>query len=504
MIGDLRWSAWAALAAALSACVPLAGRQATARPPRKHVLAWADVRNGYQHDSVSHAVATIERLGRESGAYDTFIRTDSQLITKHPIMFAAGTGIATGETFNVRNLDYFDAIFFFGVREIELSAEQRSDLLSFVKDDGKGFVAAHAASTAFFSWPEFGEMLGGRFDEHPWGIADGTVIVDEPAFPAMRHLRPAQVFHDELYQIKNFSRHQIRVLAHLDASKLNLTKPLVHRTDGDFPAAWARTYGKGRVFYSILGHDADDWDNPAIATMYYEAVRWALGLVDGDASPSAPGRYGRSSESRGSGGSRTSLEVRRGPAQAVAGLARRHVFTPDPTRVAEAIDVVQQRAEVDRTRSRLVPSRHVGELQVPDARQQPFDRRGDVPLHDLHVVDVVLQLQVVRSDRVDDLDCLRGPAQEESRKITGVDRLDEQPDAGRLQARCGIPEILHQRVAGRGGVDVRWQDAGEAVQTVAFQRGRVCDRLIDAGLELVHAIPEAGDAALASRPVPGR
>src|SRR2546429_8639208 len=87
---------------------------------RKHVLAWADVRNGYQHDSISHAVATIDRLGRESGAYDTFIRTDSQVITKHPITFPKGTGIAAGAggDFNVHNLTYFDAIFFFGVREI--------------------------------------------------------------------------------------------------------------------------------------------------------------------------------------------------------------------------------------------------------------------------------------------------------------------------------------------------------------------------------------------------
>jgi len=274
-----------ALAAVLAAGVVLIAAPAPHAQARKRVLAWADVRNGYQHDSISHAVATIERLGRESRAYDTFIRTDSQLITKHPITFPAGTGIATGETFNVRNLDYFDAIFFFGVREIDLSAEQRADLLSFVKDDGKGFVAAHSAATAFFSWPEFGEMLGGRFDEHPWGIADGTVIVDDPAFPAMRHLPPASVFRDELYQIKDFSRDKIRVLAHLDASKLDLRMPLVHRTDGDFPAAWAKTYGKGRVFYSILGHEAEDWDNPALSSMYFEAVRWALRLVDGDATP---------------------------------------------------------------------------------------------------------------------------------------------------------------------------------------------------------------------------
>ena len=88
------------------------------------------------------------------------------------------------------------------------------------------------------------------------------------------------MFHDELYQIKDFSRDKIRVLAHLDASKLDLTQPLVHRKDGDFPAAWAKTYGKGRVFYSILGHEAEDWDNPVLQQMYFEAIRWALRQVE--------------------------------------------------------------------------------------------------------------------------------------------------------------------------------------------------------------------------------
>ena len=93
------------------------------------MLAWADVRNGYQHEVISHALATLERLGYESGAYDTFIRTDSQLITKRPITFKTGTGIATGEQFLAHNLNDFDAIFFFGVREIELTAEQRAQVV---------------------------------------------------------------------------------------------------------------------------------------------------------------------------------------------------------------------------------------------------------------------------------------------------------------------------------------------------------------------------------------
>ena len=255
------------------------------RPARRRVLAWADVRNGYQHDSISHALATIERMGRQSGFYDTFIRTDSQPVTKQPIRFVTGTGIATGESFQARNQNDFDASFFFGVREIDLAPEQRADLLSFVRDDGKGFVAAHSAITAFFSWPEFGELIGGRFDEHPWGIADATVLVEDPLFPAMRGFPPAAVLHDEHYQLKGFSRDKVRVLARLDPAALDLRRPLVHRSDGDFPVAWAKTYGRGRVFYSTLGHAAEAWDNPVVSGMYFEAVRWALGLVDGDATP---------------------------------------------------------------------------------------------------------------------------------------------------------------------------------------------------------------------------
>lgn len=273
---------WIALLTLLAWCgvVVAQGPGAPPRPDRKQVLAWADIRNGVQHDSVTRALVTIERLGRETGAFDTYIRTDSQLITKEPI---TAPGIARPVT--NKNLDYFDAIFFFGVREIDLTPAQKADLLSFVKDDGKGFVAAHTASTAFFSWREFGDMLGGRFDEHPWGITEATVLIEDPQFPAMKHFPLRAVVRDEHYQTKDFSRDKIRVLARLDPTSVDLTNPRVHRTDGDFPVAWARTYGKGRVFYSTLGHGPDNWDNPMVQTMYLEAMKWGLGLVPGDATP---------------------------------------------------------------------------------------------------------------------------------------------------------------------------------------------------------------------------
>jgi hypothetical protein len=242
----------------------------------RHVLAWADVRNGYQHESITHALSTIERLGWQSGLYDTIIRTDSQSITKSPILFRQGTGIASGEQFLARNLDYFDAIFFFGVREIDLDPQQRADLLRFVRDDGKGFVSTHAGATAFFSWPEFGDMVGSRFDEHPWGISEATVIVEDRTSPITRHLPASFPVTDEHYQLKEFSRGKVHVLARLDASKLDLTAPLVHRTDKDFVVAYSKTYGKGRVFYSTLGHPRELWDEPWLQTMYFEALKWSM------------------------------------------------------------------------------------------------------------------------------------------------------------------------------------------------------------------------------------
>jgi type 1 glutamine amidotransferase len=253
----------------------------TGRGPRirKVVLAWADTRNGIaQHDSVSHALAVIERLGYESGLYDTYIRTDSNIISKHPLT-TDGKPASGGP-----NLNNVDAIFFLGHREVPLDARQKDDLLSFVKDDGKGFVAAHTAANAFESWPEFGEMLGARYDGHPWNTAYGSIINEDTAFPATKHFPQAFNFTDEFYQAREYSRDKIRVLLRLDVSKMP-SNPEVHRTDGDFPLAWAKMYGKGRVFYSALGHASSTWDDPNVYHMYFAALQWSLGLTDADVTP---------------------------------------------------------------------------------------------------------------------------------------------------------------------------------------------------------------------------
>lgn len=243
---------------------------------RKRVLAWADTRNGQaQHESVGHALATIEHLGYESGMWDTFIRTDSNIIAKAPKK-TDGTAASGGPS-----LSNVDAIFYMGHREVPLDAAQKEELLQFVKD-GHGFVAAHVGLTSFESWPEFLEMIGARFDGHPI-TGDGVVINENPNFPATKHFPAAFNFSDEFYQPSQFSRDKIDVLLRLDV------KPGDTRAhaDGDYPLAWAKMYGKGRVFFGSFAHANATWDIRDVQQMYLEAMRWALGLTDAEPAPHA-------------------------------------------------------------------------------------------------------------------------------------------------------------------------------------------------------------------------
>jgi type 1 glutamine amidotransferase len=151
-----------------------------------------------------------------------------------------------------------------------------------VKEDGNGFVGIHAAMDTNYKWPEYGEMIGGWFDQHPWMTFNAPIVNESPDFPAVRHFPPEFVKFDEIYQPMDWSRDKVDVLLSLDASRLDYANnPRIHRQDHDFAVAWSKMYGKGRVFYSTLGHTEESWDDPDIRRMYFEAIKWVLGMIDG-------------------------------------------------------------------------------------------------------------------------------------------------------------------------------------------------------------------------------
>jgi hypothetical protein len=267
-----------ALAAVFATCfyyrTAQAQTAAPAVPPKgriAHVLVVAQTK-GWEHDSVPDAMANIYKMGHDTGLWEATLRTDTELITKKDL---GGR--------NTKNLGYFDALVFASTTgEMDLTDDQKTDMLSFVKTDGKGFVGIHAALDTNYKWPEYGEMIGGWFDQHPWMTFNAPIVVEDPNFPAVRHLPHAFVKRDEIYQAKSWSRDKVNVLLSLDSSKLDYNNnPRVHRSDRDFAVAWSKMYGNGRVFYSTLGHTKESWDDPDISKMYFEAIKWVLGMTEG-------------------------------------------------------------------------------------------------------------------------------------------------------------------------------------------------------------------------------
>ena len=251
---------------------PPGGLPPASGPLLPRVLVWADVQTGFHHDSINRAMAAIEELGRESGLWTTYLRTDSQLITRQPIV---GQGSRyTGRYINAHNLNDFDAIFFLGSGEGTLSNTQKADLLAFVREDGKGFVGGHASTIAFYDWPEYGEMLGG-FQSGEYRVEPHKLIKEDADFPGVKDF-PA-VF-PEQYQFLNdsYKANDIHVLLRLDPRDLT-PEQLARRPDGDLPVVWTRNYGKGRVYVSTFGHLDSVWDDPSVRKLYFEGIKWALG-----------------------------------------------------------------------------------------------------------------------------------------------------------------------------------------------------------------------------------
>jgi quinoprotein glucose dehydrogenase len=255
------------------------------RPPdpyagHKRLLVVADLSTGNQiaHLGVSHAIATIERLGRESGAYVAVLRTDTDLVTKGEVWGSGEYAAGGPRQARMHNLDYFDAVLFYTNGETRMTDAQKRDLLAFVAQDGKGFVGVHTAAITAASWPEYAEMLGGFFDNHPWNVTSARIVVERPESPIMRAFSTGMEIVDEHYQLlpRPYDRASVDVLARLDPSSVDIDDPDVHRMDADFPVAWIKSYGNGRVFYSYLGHTDAAWDDPRVQSLYLEGIKWAI------------------------------------------------------------------------------------------------------------------------------------------------------------------------------------------------------------------------------------
>lgn len=211
---------------------------------------------GYRHEVIPESEAILRALGERSGRFRVTVSQDPALLRADVL---AG----------------YDVLVFYTTGELPIDTTQKQALLDFVAG-GKGFVGVHSASDTFYQWPGYGRMLGGYFDGHPWH-QPVRIRTEDRAHPATRHLPPMFGLHDEIYQFKAWSRGDVQVLLSLDPASVDLAAAGVHRTDRDFALAWTRRQGKGRVFYTALGHRPEVWRDDRFQQMLVEAIAWAGG-----------------------------------------------------------------------------------------------------------------------------------------------------------------------------------------------------------------------------------
>ncbi|MBM3473081.1 MAG: hypothetical protein FJX75_07445 [Armatimonadetes bacterium] len=243
----------------------IAGSAVRAPAPEKTVLLFCGCK-GFRHATATYGKPVITKLGEESGAFNTICTEDSSFINDD---FLAGISciILNNSTGSFLNED------------------QRAALLRYVQNGG-AIAGIHAATDAMNDWPDFPKLMGGWFDGHPWN-EEVTIDVEVPDHPACEGVPNPWKIADEIYQQRDWSRNDLCVLMSLNTEQTNMTRQGIKREDRDFGIAWCKQIGKGRSFYTALGHRNEVMDDPVWQKHFLGGVRWAMGEVEGTSTPHA-------------------------------------------------------------------------------------------------------------------------------------------------------------------------------------------------------------------------
>jgi len=257
-------------------------------PAKPRTLLVFSLTRGFKHGSISTGKLMMQIMAEKTNAFEAVISDDLS-------------------NFEPENIKKFDAICFLNTTmevftptkgslakmseaEKKEVAEQevrlKKSLMAFIKS-GKGFVGIHAASDTFYLWPEYGDMLGGYFNGHPWRANTPVSIKVENGqekHSCCAHLQGKNLeFKEEIYQFKApYDPKKLHILLRLDPEKMDLS--IGKRSDNDYAVSWVKHHGKGRVFYCSLGHNHHIYQNPQVLQHYLSGIQWALGDLDIDSS----------------------------------------------------------------------------------------------------------------------------------------------------------------------------------------------------------------------------
>lgn len=218
--------------------------------------------NGFRHEeAIPAANRALEQMASDSGW--GYVQTEN------------------GATFTPGNLARFDAVVFNNVSGDVFTPDQKAAFKAFVEGGG-GYVGIHAAGDSSHTWDWFARnLIGAHFIGHPMRpqFQKATVRIEDGGHPATAGL-PRQWSHtDEWYSFASSPRARgFHILATLDEASYS-PRGLFGgdlAMGRDHPIAWWNCAGKGRVFYTAIGHTAESYGEPVGRHMLLGAVKWAL------------------------------------------------------------------------------------------------------------------------------------------------------------------------------------------------------------------------------------
>jgi len=245
----------------MAALVPI---QLDAAPKRVVVVT---ATKGFRHSSIQTAENVLATLGETSGDFTVvdFVRGGPK-----------GTDDAeVAEKLTLEKLKNVDAVIFANTTG-DLAIPDKDGFIRWI-ESGHALIGMHSGSDTFHGYPPYIKALGGEFKTHGAQVQIDAYNLD-PSHPATKNLGPIYTVFDEIYQFTNFNREEVHGLLTLDKNPNTLVP-------GDYPVAWCKNVGKGKVFYTSLGHREDVWSSEAYQKHILGGIRWSLGLEAGSGAP---------------------------------------------------------------------------------------------------------------------------------------------------------------------------------------------------------------------------
>lgn len=282
----------AIIAIGLSTLSSLVGAQA---PTARKKLLFLTHAGLYKHSSLEPAEAAVTEWGKTAGFDVTTLQGFKQESSNLDMSFLTP-----------EYLNGFDGLMLMTNGNLPLTPTQRQSVVEFVRN-GKALIGVHCATLTLYDYPEFGDALGGYYLRSlvPLDLINkgkvGVLKVEDPTHPATRMLGSSWPLNEEFYEFGHavwdagkptenisgvgrlhilmpFSRQRVHVLLSLDTDRTDLSD-LPNVAKGDYPQAWTRSFGRGRTFYTTLGHRDDIWSHDSVFRAHVTGgIRWALGL----------------------------------------------------------------------------------------------------------------------------------------------------------------------------------------------------------------------------------